>query len=50
MTEKHTSTDPAELSPVEARGGRPVKGMPVVLTVSIIAIVALLAIVVAYFA
>ena len=35
MTQKHTSEDPAVLTPVEARGGVKVKGMPFVLGVSL---------------
>ena len=31
---KHKSDDPVELTATEARGGKPVKGMPAVLIVS----------------
>jgi len=47
MTETHTTEDPAELSPREARGAKPVKGMPYVLGISTLAIVIVLAVVIA---
>lgn len=49
MTEKHTNNDPAELSPREATGAEPVKGMPYVLGISILAVVIFFIIVLAVF-
>jgi len=49
MTKKHTPTSPAKLDPKEARAGKPVKGMPVVLGVSILAVVIIFAVVLAIF-
>jgi len=49
MTETHTDNDPAELTPKEARGAKPVKGMTTVLGLSIVGVVILFAIVLAIF-
>ena len=49
MTETHTDKSPAELSPKEARGAKPVKGMPYVLGLSVFAVVVTFAVVLAVF-
>jgi len=49
MTEKHTSSNPAQLSPREATAAKPVKGMPYVLGISVLAITIIMVIVLAVF-
>lgn len=50
MTEKHTDNSPAELEPEEARSATPVKGMTTVLGVSIVAVVIVFFIAIAFIA
>jgi len=49
MTDKHTENKPAKLSAREATAAKPVKGMPLVLGISITAVVILFVVVLAMF-